>query len=580
MDPHSGIPPHPDSPEPAPTPAQPPATQPPDSSTPEHQPEAEDADSRTTEQQVNQQQSPPAPWQPPGGHAFPNHPQPRPQDQPNQPHPGAAGTPQHPQPYPPAQPGSYPPAQPGSRPPGQPGSYGPPQQPQPYPPAQPGAHPPAQPGGYQQSGQPGFWSAEQPPPSGGQQPPPQTPYGRSQQPYGPPGQPPAQYGQSQQPPPYGAPGQPQYGPPGQPPAQYGPPGQGQYGQPQYGQQYGAPPQYGVAYGQPGYVVPFGMREPAIVAAPPGTAFHRLARTAKHRWWRPLAGTAFLAAAAFLVTAAVVVCWEIAHALITGDFSEPAGDELFSGDTENLAITLTMLGALIPVVPFAAWLIQRRPAWSVASVLNRIRWRWLLLCCLPALGYIVLSYVLGILVDAIFPPTDEATDSGSWVGFSAFVGPALVILLLVPFQSAAEEFIFRGWLIQAVGAYGPDDTNGTGLVRRLKLVLRTPWPALVVSSGLFVSAHGYTGWAMADIFLFAMVIGWLTIRTGGLEAAITLHALNNLAAFLLPAAMGQLDGWADQGGAPWTLLVVDIPCLAFYAFAVSWLAKRRQLLSVS
>jgi membrane protease YdiL (CAAX protease family) len=321
-------------------------------------------------------------------------------------------------------------------------------------------------------------------------------------------------------------------------------------------------------------------EPAIVAAPPGTAFHRLARTAKHRWWRPLVGTAFLAAAAFLVTAAVVVCWEIAHALITGDLSEPAGDELFSGDTENLAITLTMLGALIPVVPFTAWLIQRRPAWSVASVLNRIRWRWLLLCCLPALGYILLSYVLGILVDAIFPPTDEATDSGSWVGFSAFVGPALVILLLVPFQSAAEEFIFRGWLIQAVGAYGPDDTNGSGFVRRLKLVLRTPWPALVVSSGLFVSAHGYTGWAMADIFLFAMVIGWLTIRTGGLEAAITLHALNNLAAFLLPAATGQLDGWADQGGAPWTLLVVDIPCLAFYAFAISWLAKRRQLLSVS
>ncbi|MFC5267569.1 CPBP family intramembrane glutamic endopeptidase [Kribbella qitaiheensis] len=400
------------------------------------------------------------------------------------------------------------------------------------------------------------------------------PYGQSQ-PYGPPGQPPAQYGPQGQPP-YGQ--QPSYG------QQYGQ-------QPQYGPQYGAPPQYGPPYGQPGYGPPYGQPgygvpfwtrevEPAIVAAPPGTAFHRLARTAKHRWWRPLLGTAFLAAAAFLVTAAVVVCWEIAHALITGDFSEPAGDQLFPGDTENLAITLTMLGALIPVVPFTAWLIQRRPAWSIASVLNRIRWRWLLLCCLPALGYIVLSYVLGILVDAIFPPTDNATDSGSWVGFSAFVGPALVILLLVPFQSAAEEFIFRGWLIQAVGAYGPDDTNGTGFVRRLKLVLRTPWPALVVSSGLFVSAHGYTGWAMADIFLFAMVIGWLTIRTGGLEAAITLHALNNLAAFLLPAATGQLDGWADQGGAPWTLLVVDIPCLAFYAFAVSWLAKRRQFLSVS
>ena len=99
---------------------------------------------------------------------------------------------------------------------------------------------------------------------------------------------------------------------------------------------------------------------------------------------------------------------------------------------------------------------------------------------------------------------------------------------------------------------------------VRALFRSPWPGIVISSVAFVSAHGYTGWAMVDIFLFAMTIGWLTVRTGGLEAAITLHALNNLFAFLLPAATGQLDGWDEQGGAPWTLLVSDIPCLAFYA----------------
>ena len=121
----------------------------------------------------------------------------------------------------------------------------------------------------------------------------------------------------------------------------------------------------------------------------------------------------------------------------------------------------MLGVLTPLVPFTAWLVQRRPAWSVASVLNRIRWRWLLLCCLPALGYLALSYGLGIAGRRDLPESGpDATDEGSWVGFGAFVVPALVILCLVPFQSAAEEFIFRGWLIQAVGAYGPDHTYGT------------------------------------------------------------------------------------------------------------------------
>jgi membrane protease YdiL (CAAX protease family) len=316
-----------------------------------------------------------------------------------------------------------------------------------------------------------------------------------------------------------------------------------------------------------------------VAAPSGTPYHRLARTPKHRWWRPIVGTLFLAAGAFFLTAAVLVAWEIVHSLITGEFAEPQGNEIFPSDIENLAVTLVMLGILTPLVMLTAWLVQRRPLFSVASVLNRIRWRWLLITCLPGLGYLVLSYALGLLVEQIFPTEDPvAPDDGSWVGLAAFIVPALVIIFLVPFQSAAEEFVFRGWLIQAIGSYGPDQKAGRA--QWFKALMRTPWPGIVISSVAFVSAHGYTGWAMADIFVFAMTIGWLTVRTGGLEAAISVHALNNLFAFLLPAAMGQLDGWDEQGGAPWTLLLVDVPCLALYATAVVWLAKRNRVARVS
>lgn len=393
---------------------------------------------------------------------------------------------------------------------------------------------------------PGFWSPQQPPPWTGQ--PPQQPYQLPPYP--------------QQPPPY-----PQQQPPyGQQPY----PQQSPYGQPPYGQQ---------PYGS----VPYNMRppEPRQVPAPPGTPFHQLARNVRHKWWRPLLGTLMLAAIAFVLTAGLFVVWTIVHGAITGDVPESQGDNLFPNDLENLASTLVMLGILTPVVAFTAWLIQRRPPWSVASVLNRIRWKWLLLACLPGLGYLALSYLLGTLVELVFPTADPVqTDDGAWVGFAAFIGPALLILLLVPFQSAAEEFVFRGWLVQTIGAYAPRSDARNAVTRVLWRVLRTPWPALVVSSALFVSAHGYTGWAMADIFLFAMTVGWLTVRTGGIEAAIALHALNNLLAFMLPAATGQLDGWADQGGAPWTLLLTDIPCLAFFAVSVVWLAKRRRVATVS
>ncbi|WP_165949571.1 CPBP family intramembrane glutamic endopeptidase, partial [Kribbella turkmenica] len=363
-------------------------------------------------------------------------------------------------------------------------------------------------------------------------------------------------------PPYSQPGA--YPPPAlYPPGQY--PGQPPFWSPEQPPPWGAP--------QPFH------HEPAIVAAPPGTPYHRLARTPKHRWWRPVAGTLFLAAGGFFLIGALVVAWVIVHGLVTGDVSEPTGDEFFPNEIENLALTLVMLGVLTPLVLLAARLVQRRPWLSVASVVNRIRWRWLLLTCVPALGYLLLSLALGTLVEQIFPTDEPVTpDDGSWVGLAAFVVPALVILLLVPFQSAAEEFVFRGWLVQAVGAYGPDTVDGRS--PWFKVIWRTPWPGLVISSVAFVSAHGYTGWAMADIFVFAMVVGWLTVRTGGLEAAITVHALNNVFAFLLPAAMGSLDGWDEQGGAPWTLLVVDLPCLAVYAAAVVWLAKRQRIARVS
>ncbi|HWD79760.1 MAG TPA: CPBP family intramembrane glutamic endopeptidase [Kribbella sp.] len=352
------------------------------------------------------------------------------------------------------------------------------------------------------------------------------------------------------------------------PQQPGPP-------PQPGQ-YSQPGPYLQPWGQPGpYPVPYAPREPHTIPAPGGTPYHRLARTPKHAWWRPLAGTLLLAATGFFVMTFVVVGWAVVHRLVAGDFRPSMGADVFPSDTENLALALVLLAVLTPLVGLSAWLVQRRPFWSVASVLNRIRWRWLLWCCVPALGYVGLSYLMGLLVDAVFPPQDAiGTEGGAWIGWSAFAVPALVIVILVPFQSTAEEFVFRGWLVQAVGAYGPDSADGKA--PWLRKLFRTPWPGIVVGGVAFVLGHGYTGWAMADVFLFAVTVGWLTVRTGGLEAAIALHALNNLFAFLLPAAMGQGSAWDEQGGAPWTLLATDSIGLGAYALAVVVLARRREV----
>lgn len=153
----------------------------------------------------------------------------------------------------------------------------------------------------------------------------------------------------------------------------------------------------------------------------------------------------------------------------------------------------------------------------------------------------------------------------------------MIVLLVPFQAAAEEYVFRGWMLQAVGACTLENAKRR-VGRALSVVFRTPWPGIVVGSALFTSGHGYTGWGILDIFAFGAIAAWLAVRTGGLESSIALHVLNNLMAFLLPAAVGELD--IEQGGVPWQVVVADIVPMVLYAAAVVWLARRMRVQTVT
>jgi len=138
--------------------------------------------------------------------------------------------------------------------------------------------------------------------------------------------------------------------------------------------------------------------------------------------------------------------------------------------------------------------------SVSSVAGRLRGGWLLRCLGPAL--VLLAAQVGALL-----ATGQAEDEGAWPGWGAYLVIVAVAVLLVPLQAAAEEYVTRGWLVQALVA-----------------LTRSRWLAAVLASALFVALHGTADpWAVADLAVFALALCWLTFRTGGLEAAIALHA---------------------------------------------------------
>lgn len=78
-------------------------------------------------------------------------------------------------------------------------------------------------------------------------------------------------------------------------------------------------------------------------------------------------------------------------------------------------------------------------------------------------------------------------------------------------------------------------------------------------------------------VFGLITGLLTIRTGGLEAAIALHVLNNLLSMgMLSAIAGGLETDETAADMNWMMLAVDVPLVSLYAAAVLWLSHRRGL----
>ncbi|GAA5077077.1 membrane protease YdiL (CAAX protease family) [Thermocatellispora tengchongensis] len=320
--------------------------------------------------------------------------------------------------------------------------------------------------------------------------------------------------------------------------------------------YAGPPPYSAAvYGAPPPRLPY------TVGPPDGTRFDQLARTPLHRWWRPVLGAVMIVFGYVTATFVVVAVAAIVTGVLNVPLFEPDSVE-FAEPVLGLALTLFSLAVAIPLVFVVTWLVQRRPPGTLSSVAGRLRWGWLLLCVPVALAAGLLGQLTAALV-LTATGNPESSEMLTWVGWERFLPGLLVAVLLVPFQAAAEEYVFRGWLLQAFGAF-----------------LRNPWPGIVLGAAGFTALHAYTDWGIVDVFAFGVLMGWLAVRTGGLEAPIALHVVNNVLGFGISAASGTLDDALRQGSVPWETLTGTAVQLIVFMLVVLALARRRRVATLS
>ncbi len=308
-----------------------------------------------------------------------------------------------------------------------------------------------------------------------------------------------------------------------------------------------------------YVIgtPAPRRQSAFPVAP--VSYPSFWRGPRWRWWKALiilvAGGVF-----FLLDQTVAV---LVAATIDAISGRVPFSQFVTSATQGTIVTTPAifiannlsLVVLVPAAMLISWAVTgQRPRW-LSSVSGGIRWRWLGLClamAAPLWVALVLFQFFG---------------SGGLAGNPLHVtGDTLPLLLAVilttPLQSAGEEYTFRGVINRSVASWVPHEIGGA-------------FAGGLVSSTLFMLAHGAGDpWLNLFYFCFGAIATFLTWRTGGLEASIAMHVVNNVTSeWSLPFVniAGMFDRQDGTAG-PGVLIQLSLPVIALVL--IVWQARRR------
>ena len=225
----------------------------------------------------------------------------------------------------------------------------------------------------------------------------------------------------------------------------------------------------------------------------------------YRWFKPLL-VALLAFVFYLVMVfalvAVVCIW-------TGDPNYPStiaegydGMDVYTGP--GALFELGTIALVLPALALAGLVVRDRPFSSYST--SRGGWNWKTFGWCLLVAFVIMA--IDLVIECMLFPTDEGDRI---VRFTA-VGTVLCIVL-VPLQCIAEEYVFRGFILQTVGAW-----------------TRLPAVAIVVSAVAFAAGHPYNLYGVIAVLLNGIIWGFISWKSKGLEASCALHIVNNLLAF--------------------------------------------------
>ena len=233
---------------------------------------------------------------------------------------------------------------------------------------------------------------------------------------------------------------------------------------------------------------------------------------RYKWYKPLiTGLLFLI---FYVLFAVAAALGVGYfgGAVTGQtimqILSNAGttyDDLNVNNFFESVLNLGQVALMIPALFVARLIVRDRPFSSYSS--SRGGWHSGLF--FRYLGICVITVVIPLLIHEYFTEGFKPLDiKFTLAGF-------LAVLILGPIQCIAEEYVFRGLLMQTLGSW-----------------IRIPVIAVILQAVLFAASHPYNWTGKCAILASGLGFGMAAWIGRGIELSSAIHVANNMTAFIL------------------------------------------------